>query len=157
MRRLWLALVLAALVLALWPTRSSAVLPEIPSPERYALPNGLQVVLDPVFGRRTVAIVVSVEAGRRDQPAGWTGLAHLTEHLLFQGTPAAPGETVTHLEALGASEILGETSDDWTRYSEVVPAARLERALWLEAERFAHGLDGLDEQSVAEQQRVVDR
>src|SRR5690606_15620525 len=33
----------------------------------------------------------------------------------------------------------------------------LERTLWLEAERFAHGLDGLEPRGLAEQQRVLDR
>ncbi len=153
MRRLRLALPLILLALALAPSPGAAVGP----PARYFLPNGLFVVLDPMPSRRSVAVVVSVEAGRCDQPAGWSGLAHLTEHLLFQGTPAAPGELVTRLERLGASEINAQTSDDWTRYHEVVPSARLERTLWLEAERFAHGLDGLDARGLAEQQRVLDR
>ena len=130
---------------------------EVRAPERYSLENGLDVVLDPIPGRTTVAVVVAVDAGRRDQPDGWTGLAHLTEHLLFQGTPAAPGETITRLERLGASQINGETGNDFTRYYEVVPAARLEETLWLEAERFAHGLDGLDEAGVNAQRRVLDR
>ena len=152
-----LALHLAALLLAALPTHSRADGPDVATPERYSLENGLSVVLDPIPGRSTVAVVVSVDAGRRDQPEGWTGLAHLTEHLLFQGTPAAPGETITRLERLGASSINGETSDDWTRYYEVVPAARLERTLWIEAERFSHGLDGLDEDGVDQQRRVLDR
>jgi len=153
MRRLRFAIPFSLLALALAPSRSAAVGP----PARYTLPNGLSVVLDPMPARRSVAVVVSVEAGRRDQPQGWSGLAHLTEHLLFQGTPAAPGELFTRLERLGASEINAQTSDDWTRYHEVVPSARLERTLWLEAERFAHGLDGLDARGLAEQQRVLDR
>lgn len=146
---------LVALVSLVTPAR--AVDAEVRAPIRYTLDNGLDVVLDPIPGRSTVAVVVCVDAGRRDQPDGWTGLAHLTEHLLFQGTPAAPGETVTRLERLGASEINGETGDDFTRYYEVVPAARLEETLWLEAERFAHGLDGLTEGGVDSQRRVLDR
>lgn len=159
-RRLQLVLpllTLATAALAALPSGAGADLPQVRAPARYMLPNGLSVVLDPLPGRNTVAVVVAVQAGRRDQPDGWTGLAHLTEHLLFQGTPAAPGETITRLERLGASAINGETSDDWTRYYEVVPSAQLETALWVEAERFAHGLDGLDERGVDEQRRVLDR
>lgn len=160
MRRIEHALVLLALALLAFvalPAPAIAVLPEVQAPIRYSLPNGLSVVLDPLPGHSTAAVVVSVAAGRRDQPQGWTGLAHLTEHLLFEGTPAAPGETVARLERLGASAVNGETGSDWTRYYEVVPAAQLETVLWLEAERFAHGLDGLDEEGVNAQRRVVDR
>lgn len=148
---------LGLLALAMVPSRGAAVVPGVEAPIRYELPNGLSVVLDPLPARQSVAVVVSVEAGRRDQPPGWTGLAHLTEHLLFQGTPAAPGELMTRLERLGATAINAQTGDDWTRYYEVVPSARLERALWIEAERFAHGLDALDDQGLAEQRRVLDR
>jgi zinc protease len=155
-RRLPPALALASL-LAVFASAATATVPEVRAPIRYTLPNGMRVVLDPIANRTTTAVVIGVNAGRRDQPPGWSGLAHLTEHLLFQGTPAAPGETISRLERLGASEINGETTDDETRYYEVVPSSQLEHTLWLEAERFAHGLDGLDEASVAEQRRVVDR
>lgn len=143
--------------LAVLPTRATAVLPRVAAQIRYSLPNGLSVVLDALPGRHSVAVVMYVDAGRWDQPEGWTGLAHLTEHLLFQGSPGAPGHTITRLERLGASLINGETSDDWTRYYERVPSAQLETTLWLEAERFAHGLDGLDEEAVDAQRRVLDR
>jgi len=159
-QRLSLALAAASLLLAaaLAPGHGAAT-PSgpPPPPERYTLDNELSVVLDPLPRRHTVAVVVSVEAGHRDQPPGWTGLAHLTEHLLFEGTEAAPGDYITRLERLGVSAINGETSRDWTRYYEVVPSARLERTLWLEAERFAHGLDGLEEENVDRQRQVLDR
>ncbi|MFK7992436.1 MAG: M16 family metallopeptidase [Sandaracinaceae bacterium] len=115
------------------------------------------MVLDPLPGRGTVALVVGVDAGRRDQPAGWSGLAHFTEHLLFQGTDALPRGAMTHLEELGATGVNAMTSDDATTYFEVVPRERLERAIWLEAERFAHGVDGLTQAELEAQRRVVDR
>jgi zinc protease len=124
---------------------------------RYELANGLRVVLDPLAGRDTVTVLVSVDVGRRDQPDGWTGLAHLTEHLLFRGTAAAPGDVLSRLDAWGAVEYNGETGDDFTRYYEVVPRAALERVLWLEAERLAHGIDAIDDAAVEQQRRVVDR
>ncbi|AKF10950.1 Zinc protease [Sandaracinus amylolyticus] len=129
----------------------------LPSTVRYELSNGLHVVLDPLPGRDTVTVLVSVDVGRRDQPDGWTGLAHLTEHLLFRGTAAAPGDVSSRLDAWGAIEHNGETSDDFTRYYEVVPRGALERVLWLEAERLAHGMDAVDDAAVEQQRRVVDR
>ncbi|MEQ9076555.1 MAG: pitrilysin family protein [Sandaracinaceae bacterium] len=148
-------LALGALAAATSPALATETQPS--APERYSLDNGIDVALDPIPGRRTVAVVVSVDAGRRDQPEGWSGLAHLTEHLLYQGTTAAPGEFLSRLERLGASGFNGQTGDDWTRYYEVVPSSRLEQALWLEAERFAHGVDDLHEAGVEEQRRVLDR
>lgn len=35
---------------------------EVRAPERYSLENGLDVVLDPIPGRTTVAVVVAVDA-----------------------------------------------------------------------------------------------
>ncbi|MEC7520787.1 MAG: pitrilysin family protein [Myxococcota bacterium] len=126
-------------------------------PIRYTLDNGLSVALDPIPGRATVSVVVSVDAGLRDQPEGWSGLAHLTEHLMFDGTPAAPGHVLTSLERLGATAFNGMTTQDATVYVEVVPASALEQTLWLEAERFAHGLDGTTEADVEAQRRVLER
>ena len=123
----------------------------------YTLPNGLEVVLDPLPGHRSVAVVVSVEVGHRDQPEGWSGLAHMVEHLMFQGTRAAPGEFLSRIEALGGSQMNGVTSADTTSYTEVVPSEQLAHVLWLEADRFATLPAAIDERVIEEQRRVIAR
>ncbi|MGF1465639.1 MAG: M16 family metallopeptidase [Sandaracinaceae bacterium] len=153
----WLSVMLAAASATTATGDPPSAPTSTPGPVRYTLPNGLLVVLDPLPNRSTVAVVVTVEAGSARQPDGWTGLAHLTEHLMFEGSPAAPGDLIPRLEALGATHFNATTSEDLTRYFEVVPSQRLEQVLWLEAERFAHAMDDLDLATVQEQHRVLDR
>src|SRR5687767_10429267 len=74
-----------------------------PDPERYRLENGLEVVLDPIEGRREVTVFVSYRVGMRVQPPGWTGLAHLVEHLMFEGSLHVPEDAfIPALERAGS-------------------------------------------------------
>jgi zinc protease len=127
------------------------------APERYTLPNGLEVVLDPVPDQNTVAVCVTYHAGARDEPIGHTGLAHLTEHLMFEGTPHAPGNYLEQLDALGAIDRNGITSRDRTEYYEVVPSEQLERVLFLEADRMAFAVSSLRVERLGLQRAIVNR
>lgn len=124
-------------------------------PERYTLANGLDVVLDPMPGIGSVAVVVVYHVGARDQPAGYTGLAHLSEHMMFEGSLHAPGHFLDALDEMGASDRNGMTSRDATTYYEVVPPEQLERALYLEADRMAFLLPAMSEARIANQRAVV--
>ena len=79
--------------------------------------------------------------GSKDEKPGRTGLAHLFEHLMFQGSKNAPGEYFKYAEAAGANlmggGVNGTTSYDRTNYFITVPSANLEYALWLESDRVA--------------------
>ena len=59
------------------------------------------------------------------------------------------------LEAAGSSELNASTWNDRTNYFETLPANRLELALWLESERMAFLLDGLDQSKLDTQKDVV--
>ncbi|MFY0608417.1 MAG: insulinase family protein [Cyclobacteriaceae bacterium] len=54
--------------------------------ERYQLPNGLTVYLNPDNNASNVYGAVWVNAGGKDDPADATGIAHYLEHMLFKGT-----------------------------------------------------------------------
>ncbi|HEY2430708.1 MAG TPA: insulinase family protein, partial [Acidimicrobiales bacterium] len=54
--------------------------------ERFTLPNGLRVVLNPDRSAPVVGIAVYYDVGFRSEPEGRTGFAHLFEHLMFQGS-----------------------------------------------------------------------
>ena len=127
-------------------------------PLRYTLPNGLTVVLDPLPTRREVAVCVTYHVGSRDQPPGWTGLAHLTEHLMFRGSAhvAQDGYWRT-VERLGSTERNATTTSDDTTYYAVVPATHLESLLYLEADRMGFLLSSLSEADVEAQRLVVAR
>lgn len=130
--------------------------PLAPEPLRYTLDNGLDVILQPVPGRRFAAVLVSYHVGSADAPSGWSGLAHLTEHLMFSGTDRlGEVETYLQLEAAGAVQRNGETTPDRSIFYSVLPGAQLRWALWIEAHRMARLLAGLDAGRVARQRAVV--
>lgn len=126
-----------------------------PRTERHRLRNGLEVVLEPQPEATHVAIHVRYHVGTRDQPQGYTGIAHLCEHLMFE--PPYPGARhyIALLEAMGATQVNGETTLDATMYSESVPAQHLQRALWLESERMGYSFRRLNGRALATQKRVV--
>ncbi|MGE0786967.1 MAG: M16 family metallopeptidase [Sandaracinaceae bacterium] len=127
-----------------------------PAPLHYRLENGLEVILQPIEGRAFTAVAVTYHVGSADQPAGYRGLAHLTEHLMFSGTDElGDGEPHAYLDSLGAVTHNATTHADDTVYYESVPSSQLERTLWLEAHRMARLLSGLSAARVERQRRVV--
>lgn len=121
---------------------------------RYRLDNGLEVVLDPT-GEDTVAVCVIYHAGASSQPAGHTGLAHLAEHVMFEGSSHARRHFLDELDVLGVLSVNGTTERDRTRYYEVVTREHLDRVLFLEADRMAFVLSHLTEAPVRAQREVV--
>ena len=123
--------------------------------ETATLPNGLRVVVHEDHTSPIVAVHVMYGVGSRDERAGRTGLAHLLEHLLFEGSENCPkGEFDRLLERVGGTNN-GSTWFDRTNYFEVVPTHAVELALWLERERMGHFLPILDEQMLEVQRSVV--
>ncbi|HEY7223537.1 MAG TPA: pitrilysin family protein [Micromonosporaceae bacterium] len=104
--------------------------------ERFALPNGLRVVLAPDRSAPVVGVAVVYDVGIRSEPQGRTGFAHLFEHLMFQGS--ANLEKLAHFRYVQGSggQFNGSTHLDYTDYFEILPSNALERALFLEADRM---------------------
>jgi predicted Zn-dependent peptidase len=94
------------------------------------------VLLAPDPSTPVVAVAVHVDVGFRSEPQGRTGFAHLFEHLMFQGSESL--EKLAHFRHVqGSGGVFnGSTHQDYTDYFEVLPAAALERALFLEADRL---------------------
>jgi zinc protease len=120
---------------------ASSEAPEI-SFERYRLPNGLKVLFH-VDHRVPIAHVeVWYKVGSKDEAPNHTGLAHLFEHMMFEGTKQIPkGGYFKYLAEAGASARNGSTNTDRTRYFETLPSSQLELALWLESSRMGFLLD----------------
>ncbi|WP_407662196.1 M16 family metallopeptidase [Nakamurella lactea] len=104
--------------------------------ERHVLDNGLRVVLSPERGAGVVGIAVHYDVGFRSEPQGRTGFAHLFEHLMFQGSESLPKLEHFRLVQSSGGVFNGSTHFDYTDYYEVLPAAGLERGLFLEADRM---------------------
>jgi predicted Zn-dependent peptidase len=103
---------------------------------RTTLANGLRVLISPDPATPVVGVAVHVDVGFRSEPEGRTGFAHLFEHLMFQGSESL--EKLAHFRHVQSSGGVfnGSTHQDYTDYFEVLPAAALERALFLEADRL---------------------
>jgi predicted Zn-dependent peptidase len=143
-----------ALILLAAPRASLADLAR-PVVER-RLANGLRVVVCPDPSSADVAVLMHYDVGSRDEPAGLFGLAHLVEHLMFNGSAhVALNEHFRLLERAGATNINGETSLDETEYHETVPPDALALALWLESDRLGFLLDRVDEAAVRRERLTV--
>ena len=122
--------------------------------EQYRLDNGLAVLLHRDDSVPIVAVNVWYHVGSKDEESQRTGLAHLFEHLMFEGSANHDAEYFGPLQEAGGS-INGSTSRDRTNYYEVVPSNFLELALWMEAERMAHLLPALSPEKLENQRAVV--
>jgi predicted Zn-dependent peptidase len=104
--------------------------------ERFTLPNGLRVVLNPDRSAPVVGIAVYYDVGFRSEPEGRTGFAHLFEHLMFQGSHnLEKGEADRLIEGNGGN-MNGSTHPDFTVYISQLPSTALELGLFLEADRM---------------------
>lgn len=119
------------------------------------LANGLRVVAHEDPASPIVAVQLMYHVGSRDEPEGCTGLAHVLEHLLFEGSEhCEKGEYDRMLERVGGTNN-GSTWLDRTNYYETVPTHAAELALWLERQRIAHFLPVLDGTMLELQRDVV--
>jgi zinc protease len=122
---------------------------------KYKLENGLTVILYCDKSFPNVAVNIWYNVGAANEVKGKTGLAHLCEHLMFQGSVNVPKEAhFRYIEEVGGI-LNGSTSQDRTNYYETVPANNLELALWLESDRMGYLLPALDEEKFNNQLNVV--
>ncbi|HLL74919.1 MAG TPA: pitrilysin family protein [Pyrinomonadaceae bacterium] len=119
----------------------------------YKLGNGLKVVLSQDATAPTVAVAVYYKIGFRIEPRDRTGFAHLFEHMMFQGSRNLGKMEFIKLVEQNGGILNGSTRFDFTNYFEILPAHKLETALWAEADRM-RGLD-ITEENLKNQQGVV--
>jgi zinc protease len=127
--------------------------------EKYALPNGLNVILHVDRKLPIVHVNQWFHVGSKNEKPGRTGFAHLFEHLMFQGSGNAKAEYFSYAERAGANlqegGVNGTTDPDRTNYFATVPSANLENLLWLESDRLATLADAVDQGKLDNQRDVV--
>jgi zinc protease len=148
-RRGWLALLCAPL----WGATLHAAQPDVNNVHSTALDNGLEVYVK-VDRRAPVAVsMLWYRAGGMDEASGTTGVAHVLEHMMFQGTEdTAPGDFARMIAEVGGRNN-AFTSSDYTGYYQQLHKSNLELALRLEADRMANLK--LDEAEFQKELRVV--
>ncbi|MBK5279557.1 MAG: insulinase family protein [Bacteroidia bacterium] len=121
--------------------------------EYYKLKNGLKVALSQDKTAPTVAVAVYYNIGFRIEPKNRTGFAHLFEHMMFQGSKNLGKMEFIKLVQQNGGILNGSTRFDFTNYFEVMPAHKLETAIWAEADRMS-GL-AITQENLTNQQGVV--
>jgi zinc protease len=121
--------------------------------KEFRLDNGLQVLILEDHAVPLVTVQVWYRVGSRNERPGITGISHFLEHMMFKGTPKyGPGLYTQLIQRYGGTQN-AFTSYDMTAYYSVLPSARLELALDLEADRMAHLL--LDPHEIKAEREVV--
>jgi len=155
-----LALIALAVTLAAGPnfaaTTSEAVpaIPDVPY-ERFALANGLTVLVHEDHKAPIVAVNVWYHVGSKNEKRGKTGFAHLFEHLMFNGSEHFNDDYFKAMEKIGATDLNGTTNFDRTNYFQNVPTSALDTALFLESDRMGHLLSVITQARLDEQRGVV--
>jgi zinc protease len=121
---------------------------------KVSLANGLDVIVHEDHQAPLAAVSLWYHVGSKDERPGLTGLAHLFEHLMFEGSAHQPEGYFAPLQEAGAA-LNGSTSTDRTNYWELVPRDALPLALWMEADRMGWLLPALSEARFEAQRSVV--
>lgn len=123
--------------------------------EKYKLKNGLEVILHQNKKLPLVAVNIWYKVGSAYEKRGKTGIAHLFEHMMFQGSQNAEKEMHFRLIQEAGGTLNGSTTFDRTNYYEKVPSNFLELALWLESDRMGFLLPALTLEKLDNQKGVV--
>ena len=102
--------------------------------ERHTLSNGLRVVAEHDRHTSMACVTVLYNVGARDEAPDATGMAHLFEHLMFGGSRHSADYDAPLEMAGGWSNAW--TSNDFTMFYNVVPAANIATPFWLESDRM---------------------
>jgi len=149
-RRLLTALACAACLLATRPLPAQDV-----KYEKYALPNGLTVILHEDHRLPVATLNLWYYVGSKDEVAGRSGFAHLFEHLMFMGTERVPGGEFDTIMEAGGGWNNASTSEDRTNYFSYGPANLLNTLLWLDADRMQDLGRKMNQEKLDKQREVV--
>ncbi|HOY04371.1 MAG TPA: pitrilysin family protein [Saprospiraceae bacterium] len=122
---------------------------------KFTLPNGLRLIVHEDHKAPIVAVNIWYHVGSKNEKPGKSGFAHLFEHLMFNGSENYNTDYFQALEAIGATDLNGTTSEDRTNYFQNVPVGALDQVLWLESDRMGHLLGAIDQAKLDEQRGVV--
>jgi zinc protease len=103
---------------------------------RATLSNGLQVIIVRNTLAPVVTTMVNYRVGSDETPAGFPGMAHATEHMMFRGSPGLSADQLAAISAAFGGDDNADTQQAVTQYFFTTPAENLEVALRVEATRM---------------------
>ncbi len=119
--------------------------------EKYALENGLQVILHQDHSDPIVSLAVIYHVGSNREKTGRTGFAHLFEHMLFQESENIGQDQFFKKIQDAGGTLNGFTFEDGTAYYEIVPKNALETIMWMESDRMGFFKNTITESAFANQ------
>jgi len=133
---------------------SSISIADFPKIRDITLKNGLNVLIRENHNKKLVAIEVIVKTGSvYEGNLQGSGLAHLTEHMLFKGTAKRDALTIENeIKALGGY-INGYTSHQITGYSLIIPSENFVNGLEILADMLMNPL--IDENEIRKEKKVI--
>ena len=134
------AALLAIAAAAFAAPRTGSIAPPPANAELLRLDNGLQVLLLHIPGAPMTGLNVQVKAGSAQESFRTSGMAHMLEHLLFNGT-----ERWTQQELYDAADRIGaynnaNTTRFFTNYMVLAPNEDLEAAMEIQTQMLFHSL-----------------
>lgn len=108
---------------------------------RARLSNGLRVVIirDPLA--QVVTTVLNYRVGADEAPAGFPGMAHAQEHMMFRGSPGLSMAQLAEIAQAMGGDYDADTQNNVTQYFFTTPAQDLDVALHVESIRMRGVLD----------------
>ncbi len=103
---------------------------------RTRLRSGLDLLTHVRRAAPVVAVTLWYRVGSRDEKAGQTGLAHFLEHMMFKGSGDHGKGAIDRLTQRSGGSNNAFTCGDATAYHSELPAAHLDVALRIEADRM---------------------
>lgn len=102
----------------------------------FTLDNGLDVIVVENNRAPVITHMIWYKVGAADEVAGFSGMAHYLEHLLFKGTKkVAPGDFSKIVKQNGGNDN-AFTSQDYTAYFQSISNEHLEKMMVMEADRM---------------------
>lgn len=88
--------------------------------EQSVLDNRIRVVTKKMEGVRSISLGFLMATGPMDEPEGRIGVAHLTEHLMFDGTERRDNDEIARMMDTTGGQVGGFTSRDYTCFTTTV-------------------------------------
>lgn len=103
---------------------------------KFTTKSGLKCVLLNKPDSLISSINLAYKVGSKNEKKGKTGIAHLLEHLMFEGTKNLERGLFDKMISQEGGTNNAYTTYDYTAYTMTLPADKLELAIWLESDRM---------------------
>ncbi|HXW50604.1 MAG TPA: pitrilysin family protein, partial [Candidatus Acidoferrales bacterium] len=110
-------------------------------PLQTTLSNGMRVVIVPDALAPVVTVELNYLTGSAEAPAGFPGMAHAQEHMMFRSNDVLSTGQLANINASMGGDIDAQTQDTVTQYESTVPADDLPIVLHVESIRMRGVLD----------------